>query len=212
MRVEPNRPRRTHSTCAGIVFLVLLGVGCTQVTKTREVEHISSPPQAVIPADPTPSPAFRARSGFVNDFASVLDENTKRELEDKLARFQSERRVDFAIVTVDSTGEKPIDDYSLEMAKEWKVGAENGGLLLVVSIVDRHWRIQIDRKLEHVMSNDEVRQIGELMIPEFKEKQYSAGIRKCVDAMITTITKKVNRETRMLGDEATENSSFHTPS
>ena len=175
-----------------IVLLVLLSVGCAQVRKTREIEQDSSSLRAVTPADPAPSPAYRAPSGFVNDFAGILDQNTKRDLEDRLARFQAEQRVDFAIVTVDSTGDKSIDDYSLEMAKEWKVGAENGGLLLLVSIDDRKWRIQIDRKLEKVMTNERVLKIGELMVPEFKEKQYGAGIRKCMEAMITALTKKLN--------------------
>jgi len=172
-------------------FFVLVNIGCL-----LRAASTFAPTEDGETTTPTPSPSriFPVPTGFVSDFAGVVDADSKRELEKELRRFRDTTKVDFAVVTVDSTGDKSIDDYSLAMAKEWKIGSEDGGLLLAVAIRDRTWRIQIDRKLEKVITNDEILQIGELIVPDFKRKDYSAGLRKCVKAMITALTPRLNNK------------------
>ena len=62
--------------------------------------------------DNSPLPAS---TGFVNDFANVIDPSTKDSLEKKLAAFKktSNPSVEIAVVTVQTTGDRPIFDYSL---------------------------------------------------------------------------------------------------
>ena len=164
-------------------------IGCAPAPETPKYPELPLPEEQPAPT-PEPPRVFPAPSGFVNDFAEVIDDATERDLETKLSTFQQENNVDFAVVTVLSTGPESVDDYSLEMAREWKIGSEKGGLLLLVSIDDRKWRIQIDRKLEALMTNAEVRAIGEVMVPAFKRKNYSAGIVRCTDSMLAALKKK----------------------
>lgn len=63
------------------------------------------------------------RTGYVNDFAEVLDAATRTRLETILENLKQKTEVDFVIATVKTTGAEDIYDYSFRMAREWKVGA-----------------------------------------------------------------------------------------
>ena len=140
--------------------------------------------------DPPPLLEFPKADGLVNDFAGVLSEKDKQDLEAVLKRLQERAKIDFAIAVVETTGEKSIFDYSLAMGKEWKIGSENGGILLVAAVKDRKWHIQITRNLEDDLTNAEVKKIGEVIVPDFKSKNYGAGIKKVVNKMIAELAKK----------------------
>jgi uncharacterized protein len=129
----------------------------------------------------------------VSDFANVLDQNSKEQLEEKLRGLKERSKTDFAIAIIDSTGEKPIFDYSLDLARCWDVGAGNpdkGGLLLLIAVKDRKWHMQISKSIEKVLSNDDVGDVGSLMTEPFRTGSYAEGINKCVDATIDVLAKR----------------------
>lgn len=126
----------------------------------------------------------------MNDYAEILDDDSENQFESVLGELRTKAKIDFALAIVRSTNGKNIFDFSLEVAKDWKIGSENGGLLLVVAIDDRTWFIQIDKRLEQNLSNAEVKQIGDTMIPFFKDKKYADGLRKCVETMIESLAEK----------------------
>ena len=129
---------------------------------------------------PLPAPA-----GFVNDFAKVLDEPTRLRLEEKLSRLKGESAVEFAVVTVETTGGREIFDYSLDVACGWGVGppegARGGGLLLLVATRDRKWRVQVGRSLERDLPDDVVKQIGDRMAAQLRRGDFGGGISAAVD-------------------------------
>ena len=86
---------------------------------------------------PLPDP-----TGFVNDYAGVIDAATKQDLETKLKNFNnvSDPRVEIAVAIVKTTGDRPIFDYSLAVSRGWKIGSkldDNPSALLLVAIDDR---------------------------------------------------------------------------
>jgi uncharacterized protein len=171
--------------------------GCTQSKPVSLASSSTPPPGNAATAgegsevrDPPPLLEFPKAGGFVNDFAGVLAEKDEQDLEAALRKLQERAKIDFAIALVETTGEKNIFDYSLAMAKEWKVGSENGGILLVVAVTDRKWHIQVTRGLENGLSDAEVKKIGDLVVPDFKNKKYGAGIKKCVNKMIAELARK----------------------
>lgn len=179
----------------GLVLLLAFS-GCTQ----SKVASLASNPTPVganmTPVehpevhDPPPLLEFPKADGFVNDFAGVLAEKDKQDLEAALKKLQERAKIDLAIAVVQTTGEKNIFDYSLAMAKEWKVGSENGGILFVAAVEDRKWHIQITKNLEDDLSNDEVKKIGDVVVPDFKSKKYGAGTKKVVNRLIAELAKK----------------------
>lgn len=137
--------------------------------------------------------SFPAQQGFVNDLANVLDAKTEAELEGTLTNFKAASRIDFVVVTVETTGDESAFDRSLAIANQWAVGAANpdkAGILLLVAVKDRRWRIQITRELEKILSNAEVHRFGALMQADFKNKKYGAGVGKCVTALLTALKEK----------------------
>jgi uncharacterized protein len=137
-----------------------------------------------------------APTGFVNDFAGVMDTGTKQQLETRLTQFKQRTNpsVEIAVAIVDTTGDRPIFDYSLQMAREWKIGSKEGdnpSALLLVAIKDRKYFTQISRDLEDELPDGVAGQIQrQYLVPEFKQGNYSKGIADTIDAYIRTIEAK----------------------
>ena len=60
-------------------------------------------------------------TGFVNDFAGVIDAATKQQIEAKLKSLKetTNPKVEIAVAVVRTTGERDIFDYSLAVARGW---------------------------------------------------------------------------------------------
>ena len=97
------------------------------------------------------------------------------------------KKIDFAVVTVNSTGAKSAFDYSLALARERKkdsLEAAPSGLLLLVAVDDRNWHIQISNNLEPHLTKELLTNLSTPMADSFRQKQYAEGIRKYVNAII----------------------------
>ncbi len=89
-----------------------------------------------------------ARSGYVNDFAGVVDESTKQRLEVMLGNLKQRSGIEFGVATIQTTGARDIFDVSRDLANEWKLGARNSkkkSLLLVIAVNERTAFTQFSR-------------------------------------------------------------------
>ena len=83
----------------------------------------------------TPAP-----TGHVNDFAGVLNEQTRQQLENILTNLKLKTGIEFDIATVQSTGDQTISTFSQQLAKDWNIGAfttPKKSLLLVVAVNEK---------------------------------------------------------------------------
>ncbi len=144
-------------------------------------------------AQATQSP-LPAPTGYVNDFASVIDASTKNELETTLTNLDRQQQIQFAVVTVDTTGGQDIYDYSLAVARGWGIGAKDAtrpSLLLLVAIKDRKYYTQVSRHLEGDLPDGLVGGIQrERLIPAFRAGDYSGGLRDTIHEYIATVAGK----------------------
>ncbi|MEJ7848390.1 MAG: TPM domain-containing protein [Pyrinomonadaceae bacterium] len=155
-------------------------------------EGVSDPPVNTN-SNPNDGSVFGRRTDFVNDFANVLDDNEEAELEQILSNFKERHKIDFVVLTVNTTAGESASDYSLKVANDWGIAADNKGrtgIFMLIAVDDRSWHVQISRTLEKVLSNSEVNEIGAMMPPYFKEQKYSEGITKCVGKFIEVVKKK----------------------
>ena len=147
-------------------------------------------------AQPTPSPSasqqtFPSRIGLVNDFADVFDSAQETNLNTLLTEVQRDRGVEFVVVTIDSTSGQSLFDYSLALARDWKPGGEPGrGLLLVLAIKDRAWRLQVTRALEEALPDDVCKTLGEPSMEFYRQRKYAEGVERYVRALADRLPKE----------------------
>ena len=141
-----------------------------------------------INVSPLPAP-----TGYVNDFAGVLDDAIKQQIEDKIKEFKdsSNPTTELAVAIVRSTGDRDIFDYSLAVARGWKIGtdqANNPGALLFVAVDDRKYFTQVSRDLEGDLPDAAAGSLQrQFLVPQFRQGNYGKGISDTIDAYIRTI-------------------------
>ena len=140
---------------------------------------------------PLPAP-----TGFVNDYAGVIDAATKQQLETKLKNLKDTTNpsVEIAVAVVKTTGDRAIFDYSLAVARGWKIGSkadDNPSALLFIAVDDRKYFTQVSKDLEDELPDGIVGSLQrQYLVPEFKKGNYGKGISDTVDAYIATVQGK----------------------
>jgi uncharacterized protein len=131
---------------------------------------------------------------YVTDNAGVLDAASKERLATVLNRLKERADIEFAVVTVPTTGEADIFEYSLSLARGWGIGSKEGeknGLLLVVAVNDRKWQVQVSRHLEGDLPDSLAGQIArQRLVPPFRQGAYGQGINDYVQGVIATLAQK----------------------
>lgn len=140
---------------------------------------------------------YPAYSGHVNDFAGVMDAATKQNLETILTNFEKKTGAQIAAVTVESLNERPVEEYALELYREWGIGAKSGenkdkGALLLISLKDRKTRLEVGYGLEGDLPDGLAGEIIRRMRPFLQQGQYSQGMNVGVRTLVDTLAQKWN--------------------
>lgn len=142
---------------------------------------------------PCPLPAPTGYDKYVTDTANIIDQATKDRLSAMLNELKDKADIEFAVVTVPTTGGQAPFDYSLAIARCWGIGSSEGeknGLLLFVAVADRKYQIQVSRHLEGDLPDGLVGEIGRRMREPFKQNDYSGGLMAAVQTFIATLEEK----------------------
>jgi len=142
--------------------------------------------QAPIPQPNPPTP--------VVDNANVIDAATKQRLTNILENLSENKtaNAEFAVVTVKTTGDQDIFNFSLAVMRGWGIGSSaKGGLLLVVATDDHSYFTQISRHLEGDLPDGLVGQIQrEKLLPQIRQGNYSKGISDTMEAYVATLAQE----------------------
>lgn len=118
--------------------------------------------------------------GLVNDYAEMLSPVTEKALENQLSELAlSEDGAEFAIVTIPSLEDEPIEMVAQDFFDTWEIGKSNkdNGLLLLIADQDREVRIQTGYGTEVVITDSVAGQVIRTDItPAFKQEQYDQGV------------------------------------
>lgn len=126
----------------------------------------------------------------VIDQTGTLSSGERQALEDKLARFETERGSQLVVLIVPTTAPEDIAAFANRVAADWKIGRRDvgDGLLLVVAKNDRRVRIEVARALEGAVPDLAAFHIIDRAItPAFREGRFAAGIDEGVDALMARI-------------------------
>lgn len=172
--------------------LKLLGASLATLAAAFSVFSQEAQPFS-INASPLPEP-----TGFVNDYAGVIDEVSKQQLESKLKQLRETTNpsVELAVAVVRTTGGRDIFEYSLAVARGWKIGTkedDNPSALLLIAIDDRKYFTQVSRDLEDELPDGIVGNLQrQYLVPEFRKGNYGKGIADTIDAYIGRIRGQGN--------------------
>jgi uncharacterized protein len=128
----------------------------------------------------------------VVDYAHVIDSETRNKLESIYVNLKQRADIEFAVVTVDTTGGRDIFEYSLDVYRGWGIGSKtNDGFLLLVAVKDRKYYMQVGYHLEGDLNDGLVGEIQrKYLVPQFKKGNYSQGIYDTVQACVATLAEK----------------------
>jgi uncharacterized protein len=128
----------------------------------------------------------------VVDNAHVIDPDTRQKLETIYRNLKERADIEFAVATVDTTGDRDIFEYSLEVYRGWGIGSKtNDGFLLLVAVKDRKYYTQVGYHLEGDLNDGLVGDIQrKYLVPQFKKENYSQGIYDTVQAYVATLAQK----------------------
>lgn len=115
----------------------------------------------------------------VVDQSGVLTPEQLDTLAQQINNSRKQKDYQFGILIIDSLQGQAIEDYSIKVAREWGIGAndKNNGVLLLVVKDDRRLRVEVGKGLEGDLTDSESgRIIRNTITPQFKKGDYFAGI------------------------------------
>jgi len=117
-------------------------------------------------------------TGYVNDFAHAIDARSAAELETYAGNVERATGVQFAIVTVDTLEDEPVEDVAVRLFKEWGIGkrGKDEGLLLLLAIKDHKNRIELGYGLEPIISDGTAGSILRGIRPILRQGNYGAAL------------------------------------
>ena len=127
---------------------------------------------------------------LVNDFANILTDSQKQDLEKKLVSYNDSTSTQICVVTVKSLNGYESNDYAQRLGEKWGVGSkkDNGVVILVkpkTKNEDGDVAIQTGYGMEPIITDAIAgRIIRKKMIPAFKEGNYYKGIDEACDVII----------------------------
>ncbi|MBO5137851.1 MAG: TPM domain-containing protein [Spirochaetaceae bacterium] len=130
-------------------------------------------------------------TGPIKDSGEVLSEEQESELEKFLTDVNTNTGIQMAVLTIPSLEGTAIEDYSIKVARDWKLGqAEtDSGALLVVAVEDRELRIEVGYGLEPSLTDAKCGLIiRNVITPHFRNGDYGTGITEGIKNMVGVAT------------------------
>jgi uncharacterized protein len=117
-------------------------------------------------------------TGYVNDFAHVLDPAGKQRLENYCAAVDRATGVQMAVVTVDSLEDEPIEDVANRLYRKWGIGqkGKDEGILILIAAKDHKDRAEIGYGLEPLITDGDAGSVLRGIRPILRQGNYSGAL------------------------------------
>ncbi len=153
-----SRRRAVLVPTFGLVLVLLLGAVATPVA-----------------AQDLPEP-----SGFVNDFAGVIDSGDEQRMRALAEAVQEATGAEIAVAVVDTVEPfATVEEYSIRLASAWGVGGaeEDSGVLFVLALEEREVRIEVGYGIEGAIPDGRAGEILDTaVLPPLRQGNYGAGL------------------------------------
>lgn len=138
-------------------------------------------------AEQIPVPKLSKR---VTDLTQTLTPVQTEALAQKLANLEKTKGSQIAVLMIPTTGEEGIEQFSIRVTDEWKIGRKGtaDGVLFLIAKNDKRLRIEVGRGLEGALTDvTSARIIREFVRPAFKQNDFYGGIDIGIDKITAVI-------------------------
>ncbi|HYN24975.1 MAG TPA: TPM domain-containing protein [Pyrinomonadaceae bacterium] len=135
-----------------------------------------------------------ARTGYVNDFAHVVDDPTRQRLDTILDNLKTRSGIELNLATVQTTGNQDIFAFSRQLAGDWGVGSRGSSrktLLLVVSVDEKAVFTQLSRSVQRELPEGILGELNQRVRGPISSGRFSQGLTDGVDHFIAALAKKL---------------------
>lgn len=129
-------------------------------------------------------------TGFINDFAGIIDDGAQAKLEGDLQKLETETRHEIAVATINSLQGDTIEYFAVKLFEDWQIGKKgaDNGVLFLIALDDRKMRIEVGYGLEGALPDATAYKIiNQIVKPSFQAGDYSKGIVDGVNAISSAI-------------------------
>ncbi len=134
----------------------------------------------------------------VVDLAEVIDLAYEQKLNAFLTELGHKTTANIVVLTVHTTAGESIEQFSLHIANDlWKLGdaKENNGLLVLIAVKDRRYRIEVGVGLEKTLPDEFCHTVGEqYFVPNFRAGNFGKGIYEGTLALANEVAKHYDVE------------------
>lgn len=134
-------------------------------------------------------------NNWVNDYAGVIDKETKDYLEKMLSSIKQKTpdAVEVIVATFKSLDGWDFKDFSREYGEKWRAvkrDKRDNGVIIVAAIDERRVGIGVGKNLHGILTPSVTSNIiRNTLLPAFSEGKYSEGIKKAAEEIINILDK-----------------------
>ena len=134
---------------------------------------------------------FPPLTGRVVDQAGIVSPVIKNDVEAKSKTLEEKSGIQLVVATVKTLEGSDVETYANQLFRFWKLGEaqKNNGVLLLVAPTEHKVRIEVGYGLEGTLT-DALSSviISSAIVPRFKAGDYSGGIERGVDGIISVLS------------------------
>jgi len=131
---------------------------------------------------------------YVEDYANVINPSEEQSLNGVLQELEQKTGAQYIVLTVETTGGIPIEDFAIELAGKWKLGQKDkdNGMLFVLAKSDRKYRFEVGYGLEGFVTDQYCGRVGrDVLVPYLKRGDYGGGIYQANLQIVQRIAEQV---------------------
>src|SRR5258708_4952275 len=117
-------------------------------------------------------------TGYVNDFAHVLDPSSVTQLSDLCRQIDEKAHAQIAVVTIRTLDGADVESYAVDLFKQWGIGSKSTdrGVLILYAIDDHRARIEVGYGLEPILPDGKVGGFQREAVPLMRAGTYSQAL------------------------------------
>ena len=131
---------------------------------------------------------------YVNDYAGVIDRDSENFMVSLGTEVESKTGAQMSVVVIKSLQGADITAYANQLYRQWGIGqkGKDNGVLLLLSIDDKKWRVEVGRGLEGSITDIYSARTMDASAPLFSQQKYGQGLATAFSAFANNIAKEYN--------------------